>query len=425
MKAVGVIAEWHPFHNGHAYQLKEAKRLAGADLVVGVMSGNFVQRGEPAMLSKWDRAEVALQNGCDLVVELPFWYATQPADIFAKGGVTALAALDCDAISFGVEDPHFADFQILAEWMVHHPKAVEVADTLVNQEDNKSFAEKRIAAIQYLQAQHAELANLNIAFNENANTLLAFAYAKTNAALAKPLQMVAVNRIGDNHRLEKLAEKDLASRPETKLYTSGSAIRSYLASKRDTLEEKRANLSRMVPQEMVHHLLTAIESDALITWEDLFDYLKYRLKTASKHELMNIYQVIGGMENRMIETIKQVDDFDEFVAQVKNRNWSINRVQRTALMIVLNVLDVEIAHALDQNTPQPLMVLAATEKGRKHLKQVKKTLSDEDSRWQLVSRVDKQVEEKWPLWLKADGIYEILKPNVSNQNFNHPPIFYK
>jgi len=134
------------------------------------MSGNYVQRGAPSLVSKWARAAVALENGCDLVVELPFWFAIQPADYFAEGGVKALAALGATAISFGVEDDHFADYEQLAKWMVAHPNQVAAADQYVADVDNRSFAEKRIAAIQYLQATHPEIADLKVNFKENANT---------------------------------------------------------------------------------------------------------------------------------------------------------------------------------------------------------------------------------------------------------------
>ncbi|MEY8370795.1 nucleotidyltransferase family protein [Aerococcaceae bacterium 50-4] len=423
MQAVGVIAEWHPFHNGHAYQVKQAKKQAKADLVVGLMSGNYVQRGEPSMVSKWDRAAVALENGCDLVIELPFWYATQPADYFAEGGVTALAALGCEAISFGVEDDHFDDYNQLAKWMVDYPDEVAAADKYVASVDNRSFAEKRIAAIQYLQANYKELADLKIHFKENANTLLAFAYAKVNASLQNPLIMQPVKRIGDNHRLNALSGDRLAEVDQ--VYTSGSAIRHYLFSKDLKGLEEAGDLEKLVPGQMAQTLLAARREDRLVSWADLFPYLRYRLLTASSEELEGIYQMMGGMENRMVEAIKQVDNFQDFVVRVKNRNWSANRVQRTALMVALNISKKDMQAVLSPTAKQPLMLLGATEKGRAYLKTVKQNLNELASRWQLVSRVDQTSEENWPMWLKVDRMYEILKPQIENQNFNHPPIFTK
>ncbi|OYW70213.1 MAG: nucleotidyltransferase [Aerococcus viridans] len=421
MRAVGVIAEWHPFHHGHAYQLQQARAQSGADLVIGLMSGNYVQRGEPALISKWNRAQVALANGCDLVIELPFWYATQPADIFASGGIQALSAMGCDFVSFGVEDPHFKDYELLAQWMHDHPKAVAAANASVNAIDNMSFAEKRIAAIKTLMAEHEAIRHLNIHFQDNANTLLAFAYAKANAQLDKPMQLVPVNRIGDNHRLEELDETTLSE--DSLRFTSGSAIRRMIQTNDAQAEDFPVKLAAVVPEQMVAQLMTAINNQQLVGWDQLFPFLKYKLLSASADELASIYQMSGGMEHRMQEAIKQVASFEDFVDNVKNRNWSRNRVQRTALMTVLNVHDAQMQGMLAPDQSQPLMLLAANAQGRAYLKLMKETLSQDANRWNLVSRVDQSVERAWPMWIQADRIYEMLAPQLPSQNFNHPPIF--
>lgn len=103
MKSIGVIAEYNPFHNGHAYQLAHIRQQLSADVIVVVMSGNFLQRGEPAAYDKWTRATWALQSGADLVIELPVAYSVQSADYFAQGGIQILEALGVAGINFGVE----------------------------------------------------------------------------------------------------------------------------------------------------------------------------------------------------------------------------------------------------------------------------------------------------------------------------------
>lgn len=110
MRITGIIAEYNPLHNGHRYQLQQARAASHADLVIVCMSGNYVQRGEPAILDKWTRAQLALSNGADMVVELPFASAVQPADRFADGAVKLLAALGCQTLAFGSEYPTF-DYQ--------------------------------------------------------------------------------------------------------------------------------------------------------------------------------------------------------------------------------------------------------------------------------------------------------------------------
>lgn len=97
LKSVGVIVEYNPFHHGHMYHLTEAKRISEADVLIAVMSGNFLQRGEPALVSKWTRTKMAIAGGADIVVELPYAFATQKAETFAFGAISILDALHCDS----------------------------------------------------------------------------------------------------------------------------------------------------------------------------------------------------------------------------------------------------------------------------------------------------------------------------------------
>src|SRR4051812_18291343 len=120
MKAVGIIVEYNPFHHGHAYHIKKAKETTGADLVIAAMSGNFLQRGEPALVSKWTRTEMALNGGVDLVFELPYSFAVQKADTFAKGAVSMLIAAGCDSICFGSESGNIEDFYHTYHFLKKH-----------------------------------------------------------------------------------------------------------------------------------------------------------------------------------------------------------------------------------------------------------------------------------------------------------------
>ena len=110
MRSCGIVVEYNPFHNGHRYHAEKARELSGADVVVAVMSGNFLQRGEPAIIDKWARTKTALQNGVDLVVELPFSWAVQSADYFARGSIKLLQALKCDALCFGTDSDSLFDY---------------------------------------------------------------------------------------------------------------------------------------------------------------------------------------------------------------------------------------------------------------------------------------------------------------------------
>ena len=110
MKATGIIVEYNPFHNGHKFHASEARKTTNADIIIAVMSGNFLQRGEPAFVDKWSRTKMALQNGVDLVVELPYAFATAHAPVFAQGAIQILDAARCQSFCFGSEDGNIQPF---------------------------------------------------------------------------------------------------------------------------------------------------------------------------------------------------------------------------------------------------------------------------------------------------------------------------
>ncbi|MGN1005940.1 MAG: nucleotidyltransferase family protein, partial [Aristaeellaceae bacterium] len=158
MKIAGVIAEYNPFHNGHAHHLKETRRMGGCDYVVVCMDGSFTQRGEPACMDKWSRARIALNCGADAVFELPALWALQPADGFARGGVAVLGGLGCDVLSFGTEETDINLLKTLAEVGENEPP--ELTEALrKGLEAGKSHARARGEALSMLLGVDAEKLN--------------------------------------------------------------------------------------------------------------------------------------------------------------------------------------------------------------------------------------------------------------------------
>ena len=150
MKACGVIVEYNPFHNGHRYHLKQARLQSQADVVICAMSGNFLQRGEAAIIDKWQRANSALQNGADIVLELPFEWAVQSADYFAQGGVNMLAAIGCESLCFGTDSQEKIDYQHLGQ--ILHQNRQQLDRLFYQLADEKlSYAENMIRVFQALE----------------------------------------------------------------------------------------------------------------------------------------------------------------------------------------------------------------------------------------------------------------------------------
>lgn len=193
MNICGVIAEYNPFHNGHAYQLAEARRLSGCDFLVVVMSGGFSQRGEVMLLDKWTRAHMALENGADLVVELPALFAVRSADAFARGGVHLLAGMGVSSLCFGCETDDLARLNRILDLLVCEDDALRDAIRLRLSQGQSHVRARGEAVTERLQLSPDALSQ--------PNTTLALEYLRANRQLAKPLSVHVVQRTGGYHDL--------------------------------------------------------------------------------------------------------------------------------------------------------------------------------------------------------------------------------
>lgn len=290
MKACGVIAEYNPFHNGHAYQLKKAKDRSGAEVMVVVMSGNFLQRGEPAMLNKWVRAQLALQHGADLVVELPIEYSVQPADFFSKGSVAILDLLKCDTLSFGSETGSGADFYEAARQYLEHE------DTLDEQFKNHYQQQSTYAHTMGVIIKQI-FPDFPIDLNQP-NNMLGFSYAREVIKQNSGMDLLTIQRKGSQHSDKRIARHDQTA--------SGTAIRQAALSQQPVWED----IAAVVPNETLHELKT----NRLISWDDFFAYLKYTITVTPLEELADVYLMEKGLD---------LEKVSETVNGGAGRNWSL------------------------------------------------------------------------------------------------------
>ena len=366
MKACGVIAEYNPFHNGHAYQLAQARKKTQADAVVVVMSGNYVQRGEVAIIDKWQRAQMALDHGADLVIELPFAVACQPADRFANGALQMLATLKCSYLAFGVEQDNFDYQQFIAQ----------IAPKLQQQKFTIDYS--KTYATQWNDFLEAELGQR---INQP-NQLLALSYALANSQLAEPLTFVPIERIGAEHdALQTTSEK----------FASATAIRQLLLAGDLTTAQQYlpADLTKLS-----HHWLS---------WSDLWPLLHYQLTVNWPESLVDIYQMSEGLEYRFWQQNQNSTNFADFLQKVKSKRYTYARLRRLALYTLLNVRTTEIVAAQKQ-LPQ-LRVLGFNQVGQDYLHQVRNQdeikaltrvtadLGKPDGELGLQVRVDRLVEQ--------------------------------
>lgn len=332
MQAVGMIAEFNPLHNGHVHALAEARQRANADVVVVAMSGNFVQRGEPAMLDKWARAKAALQCGADLVIELPVFDAVQAAPQFATGGVAIMQALGVTSLAFGTEAAD-VDYQAAAEKM----QAAKLDETGF-QDFTQTYATQ-------LNQQYRAATGLDLA---QPNLLLGMSYAQANLQLQAGLKLLAIPRVGVDHDAEHAKAQ----------YASASHLRELIVA------------GQSVADWMPQASLESLDSPHY-TWAQLFPYLKYRLLTASLAELEQISGMSEGLQYRLSQQIADVDSFDDFMAAIKSKRYTYARLRRLCLNVVLNLTQAQV-DAAQQN--RFLHVLGFTRAGQAYLHQVKKSV---------------------------------------------------
>ena len=390
MKACGVIAEYNPFHNGHRYQLAQARAKSQADVMVAVMSGNFLQRGEPAIVDKWQRAEAALTQGADLVIELPVTQAVQAADYFASGGIALLQALGVDYLSFGTDRDAGLDYHHFATQVAERQEEVDVRF--------QALKNNGMSYPQQLTHVYRELfPDWHLDFT-SPNHILGMSYAKANQRYERPLTLLPIQREATAHHQNTIGHQQFAS---------GSAIRQV------ALAADFAGLTGVVSAEMARTLATS----TLVSWEQAWPYLKYQLITTTSADLRDIYQMVEGIEHRLQKAATQAQSFAEFIGLVKTKRFTWTRLQRLCTYVLLQLTQAEVAAA---PAPNYLRVLGFNEVGREYLKQQGPT-----SPLPLITNIKRDNAALVAADLRAGEVYQLLSGSQSRQDYSRRPLYLK
>ena len=364
--AVGIIAEYNPFHAGHAYQIAEIKKISDAE-IIAVMSGSFTQRGEPAILDKWTRARLAVLNGVDLVLELPFISAVRSAQDFARGGIRLLESLGVvDTLAFGAE---FADLSALKRAAAAFDEKFFATELHRLMSTGTSYA----AAVTKILAQ---VTGLDEKILRQPNTILAIEYLR---ALPEKISPLLIERVGAAYDDLTLREKfssasairaalndervgaaydDLTLREK---FSSASAIRAALHKNSSSWEK----ISACVDDETLKTLREEV-SAGLVDEKLLFRPLMTKLLTARVDTLQKIFGMTEGLEYRLLNA-SSAKNFAELVETLIGRRYTASRIKRLLLHVLLDVTAAEVAE-LDATTCA--RILAFNERGRSLLKKI-------------------------------------------------------
>lgn len=351
MKVVGLITEYNPFHNGHKYHIEETKHITGADYVIAVMSGSFVQRGTPAIIDKYNRTIMALLNGVDLVLELPVCFATGSAEYFAHGAISLLDKLDIvDSICFGSECGDVKLLEKAAHYLANTSNSFdETLQTFLR--GGHSYPAARSGAIlKALEAVEAPDRELIGKIINEPNNILGIEYIKAIHKLNSDIKPLTIQRKSAHYHDSELSSPISRSRYEdntipinnTAAISSATAIRNAILSDYKNTNELVVNRSfaeikDSVPDNVFNVLMENLLGTFPITEEDFSQIIHYRLIYEDNRSLTEYMDISGDMADR-IKNIRETNcSIEELYKKIKTKNLTLTRINRALLHIILNI----------------------------------------------------------------------------------------
>lgn len=360
MKAIGLIAEYNPFHNGHMYQIKKIKEMYPDYKLILILSGNYTQRGDISIIDKWKKTEIALKAGVDLVVELPFAFATQSADYFSYGAITLLEYLKVDKLIFGSESDNIDDLKLIASTQLN------------NDEFDKLVKIYSKFGYNYPTALSKALEDLTGKKIDTPNDLLGVSYIKTILKYNYNIEPVIIKRINNYH------EKEL-----NKVFSSATSIREAL--------KNNKSITREVPSFVIPYLTN------LHYLDDYFKILKYKIITS--YNLEEYQTVDVGFDKLFKKYINEVNSIDELIMKVKSKKYTYNKMSRMLLHILCNFKksDDDIFKEISY-----IRILGFNDKGRVYLNSVKKDIDIP-----IISKITKNKDKMLEFEINTSKIYDI------------------
>lgn len=392
MRITGIICEFNPFHNGHKYLIDSVRRDLNPDAVVCVMSGNFVQRGAPALMDKYARAHSALASGADLVLELPALYAVAPAFEFANGAIRLLAGLGCvSELAFGSENGNSEHF--------------EKTGAFLSREDEKfrkRLKNKLAEGVSYASAMaetiSAFIPGLPGNFLEGPNNLLGMEYARANIKYKAGLKLCPYLRAGEGSSMGTEGS-----------FASATTIRNLILENNDN-----TNYVDYIPNSSAEALIKTKIWDAEAE-KRLFDILRYLLIVKSPKELESLFEVSEGLENRLKKAVLEAQNTDDLILKVKSKRYTYARISRILMHLLMDVK----AETFHETKKLGLYArpLAFNEQGAAVLRKIKKS-----GFVPVYTNLKRNVPENAPerkllnYDIKASDIYNILMDKRIHEN---------
>ena len=400
-KVIGIVAEYNPFHKGHAYQINTAKKALGATAVVAVMSGNFTQRGEAAYFDKWQRTQLALAGGVDLVLELPVIYALRSSESFGKGGIELLAATGVVShVVFGCETPHP---ELLAQIA-----GIKLTKTKLAPYLSKGMTYGAAVAA-HVTAQYPEAQKLL----QEPNNILALSYYQALSKLKNGPLPYPIMRQGAGYKEVELGGT----------LPSAQALRQELSTK-----SLSAQAAAGFPPQVLALLPGLLSQEPFIDHAEIFYLLlKHTISKLTAEEIAKHSDCSEGLENKFLEAIKATN-YPDFLAVLKSKRYPLTRLRRLCYQLLISSPAVPFA-TTRKLSPQYLRVLGFTDTGRQLLKTMKTTAT-----LPLITKLHKNEFNDKPAAFRAElatdlaatNLYDLLKSGTGyNRDYLVRPHYLK
>lgn len=355
MKTAAVITEYNPFHNGHLYQLRKM-REAGVECIIIVMSGNFTQRGIPAIYDKYARASMALENGADLVFELPVYYATGSAEYFAKGAVTLLDYLNVvDTLYFGTECGDILSIKKCADVFLKEPEQYKAQLSQYLKKGNSFPKARQLALSDFLQDKSDSLSDLCI----QPNNILGIEYVKELLRRNSSIIPQTIKREGASYHSEELSQNK-------QMFASANAIRSSLSESNNT-----SLFKNHVPENVYQYMCSHTGKHALFV-KDFSSVLLYQLRRFLAYEQQaEYYDMNLQLQNIFKKNINFFQDWEQFALLCKSKEFTYTRINRSLLHILLHMEQSTMESFRTEGDIFYARLLGFTKNGAKCMKSIK------------------------------------------------------
>ncbi|ERJ13565.1 nucleotidyltransferase [Haloplasma contractile] len=354
MNATGIIVEYNPLHNGHLYHIKETRKRSQCDVLIAVMSGDFVQRGEPAILNKHIRARQALKSGVDIVIELPYLYSVQSADFFALGAVSLLDALHVSNLYFGSESGNIDELKTVAHYLDHNEVNTHIKSLI--KEGNSYPVATSLALKHYT--------DFNLI---NPNDILGVRYIKSIESIGSMIEPCTIKRIQSNYHDESINNDSSIA--------SATSIRKAILG-----EENSASIKHVVPD----YVYSDLKIHKLTSWTDFYPYLKYKIISSGEY-LLDIHEMNREIYSRIIKFIHLSKHYETFINSLTTKRLTKARLQRVLCNVLLDVKKNHIQVQKLNQGPKYSRILGISKVGQDYIKETKHKV-----RLPLITNISKQ-----------------------------------